>query len=258
MRSFQCVWIVAVLSTLSCSQKDPGDGGGEAGSSGRAGGGGTGGTSGGGAGGDNLVADDYYPMVAGSTLTYRHLGGTPWDDKTTISATQYKGEDAYLSEGAADPKGEVSKNTLTRDGTRIYRAYKEEFRAGTLQGTVEYLPGFIRFDSAWADAEEGYSENIGYTRIEKTAAGSVIANDEREHTYTIEKKNDSVTVPAGTFDDCIRVRRTRIRGNPANAADDDDKVFWFCRGIGKVNEVSEIGGSSEELVSCTIPGGSCP
>jgi hypothetical protein len=56
----------------------------------------------------------------------------------------------------------------------------------------------------------------------------------------------------------MRVRRTRVRGNPANASDDDDKVFWFCAGIGKVKEQSEIGGSTEELVSCDIPGGLCP
>jgi hypothetical protein len=74
----------------------------------------------------------------------------------------------------------------------------------------------------------------------------------------VEKLHDSVSVPAGKFDDCMRVRRERIRGNPAKSADDDDKVFWFCPGIGKVKELSEIGGGTEELVSCKIPGGLCP
>jgi hypothetical protein len=68
-----------------------------------------------------------------------------------------------------------------------------------------------------------------------------------------------VTVPAGTFDDCLRVRRVRVRGSASsNSSDDDDKVFWFCAGIGKVKELSEIGGGTEELVSCDIPGGLCP
>lgn len=246
MRSSQWLWLSFALFALGCSQKDP-DEGPVGGNKGDAGGGGA-------------VADDYYPMVAGSTLIYRHSGdGAPWDDRTEVRATQYMGKAAYITEGAPDPKGETSKNTITRDGTRLYRAYKEELKGGNVQGTVEYVPGFIRFDAAWTDVDEGFSENITYTRIEKTAAGSVIAEDNREHTFTVEKLGDSVTVAAGTFDDCIRVRRTRVRGSAStNSSDDDDKVFWFCAGIGKVKELSDIGGGTEELVSCDIPGGLCP
>jgi hypothetical protein len=116
----------------------------------------------------------------------------------------------------------------------------------------------LRFDAAWTAKDEGYAEMVTYTRIEKTQAGNVITEDNREHEFKVEKLEDSVTVIAGTFDDCIRVRRTRIRGNPANSSDDDDKVLWFCAGIGKVKELSEISGGSEELVSCSIPGGNCP
>lgn len=247
MRSSRWLWLVCVLFGLGCSQKDPdvepdpdeeeNDGGGDA----------------------DSVADDFYPMVVGSTLTYRHSGaGTSWDDKTSITATTVDGKAAYTSEGAPDAKGETSKNTIIRIGTQILRSHKQEYKAGVAQSTVDYVPGFIRFDSAWVDKAEGFEENISYKRIEKTAAGSVIAEDDREHTYRVEKTSESVTVPAGTFADCLRVRRTRVRGNPANASDDDDKVFWFCAGIGKLRELSEIGGGNEELVSCDIPGGLCP
>lgn len=244
MRSAPWLWSMCMLCALGCSQKDPGakpEPAKEAGADAES------------------VADDYYPMVAGSTLTYRHSGDTsPWDDRTQVSATKVGGEDAYLTEGAPDPKGETSRNTIIRIGTRILRSHKQEFKAGVAQGTVDYDPGFIRFDLAWVDAGDGFSENLTYKRIDKTAAGSVISQDDREHTWTVEKRSDSVSVPAGDFNDCLRVRRTRIRGNPANATDDDDKVFWFCAGIGKVKELSEISGSNEELVSCDIPGGLCP
>jgi hypothetical protein len=246
MRSSRWLYLSCMLCGLGCSQKDPDvkpDGGGK-----------------GDAGGDvESVADDFYPMVAGSTLTYRHSGdGTPWDDETKVSATKVAGEDAWLTEGAPDAKGETSKNTIIRTGTRVLRSHKQEYKAGVAQGTVDYTPGFIRFDAAWVDKDDGYSDDVSYKRTEKTAAGSVIAEDDREHTWTVEKRRESVTVAAGKFDDCMRVRRTRIRGNPANASDDDDKVFWFCAGIGKVKELSEIGGGNEELVSCDIPGGLCP
>jgi hypothetical protein len=239
------LYLSCLLCALGCSQKDPdvqSDGGAKD------------------AGGDvESVADDFYPMVPGSTLTYRHSGGgSSWDDETKVSATKVGGEDAWLTEGSPDAKGETSKNTIIRMGTRVLRSHKQEYKAGVAQGTIDYAPGFIRFDAAWVDKADGHSENVSYKRTEKTSAGSVIAEDDREHTWTVEKRRDAVSVAAGDFDDCIRVRRTRIRGNPANASDDDDKVFWFCAGIGKVKELSEIGGGNEELVSCEIPGGLCP
>ena len=250
MRSWSWLCLACALSALGCSQKDPGGGTADA-------------------GGDRedagdvpsvSVKDDYYPMVAGSVLTYRHSGDSaPWDDKTEVSdAADWQGNDAYLTKGAPDPKGETSENTIIRMGTKLLRAHKKEFKAGVAQGTVDYEPGFLRFDSAWAKVQDGHADQVSYKRTEKTAAGSVISEDNREHTFTVEKLHDSVTVPAGKFDDCMRVRRERIRGNPAKSADDDDKVLWFCPGIGKVKELSEIGGGTEELVSCKIPGGLCP
>jgi hypothetical protein len=245
MRSSPWLSLACVLCWLGCSQKDPGAKPPSAKDSGT---------------GEESVATDFYPMVAGSTLTFRHSGnGSPWDDKTQVSATQVGGEDAYLTEGAPDPKGETSQNTIIRIGTRILRSHKQSLKASVAQGTVDYEPGFIRFDSAWVDVDDGFAENIAYKRIEKTAADTVISEDDREHTWTVEKRKDTVSVPAGDFKNCMRVRRMRIRGsNAANSSDDDDKVFWFCAGVGKVKELSEIGGSNEELVSCVIPGGLCP
>jgi hypothetical protein len=253
MRIWSVAWMSAAL-LCGCSQEDPGD-------QPSAGTGGDGPSAGAGGGGGASVATDYYPMVDGSTLTYRHDGNAAADEATTVSDAEYtRGEEAWLTEGAPDSKGESSKNTIIRIGTQILRAHKEEFRNDTLTGIVEYEPGFIRFDRAWADQEQGFMETISYKRIEKSAGGTVIAEDMREHTYTIEGKDVSVTVAAGTIDNCLQVRRLRARGNPANASEDDDKIFWFCQGIGKVREEAVVagGGGTEELVSCEIPGGSCP
>jgi hypothetical protein len=250
MRS--CCWLclACVVCAAACSQKDPGKARDSAMDDDKDAGDTT----------AESVAKDYYPMVAGSTLTYRHSGNvSPWDDKTVVSdSPDWQGNQAYLTEGAPDPKGETGENTIIRVGSKLLRAHKKELKADVVQGTVDYDPGFLRFDAAWAKVEDGHAEQVKYNRVEKTAAGSVISDDDREHTFTVEKLHDSVTVPAGKFDDCMRVRRERIRGNPAKSADDDDKVFWFCPGIGKVRELSEIGGGTEELVGCKIPGGLCP
>ena len=66
-----------------------------------------------------------------------------------------------------------------------------------------------------------------------------------------------VVVPAGSFTDCIQIRRSRMP--PSNPVDEgDQKLFWFCDGVGKVKEIDEIVLKMEVLVSCTVPGGRCP
>jgi hypothetical protein len=265
MSRMRTLWFGMSLAALlcACSQDDPGStDGGKSGSSdaGRGGRGGSdAGDSGSGGSASGGVANDYYPMVAGSSLTYRK---DSVDEVTRVSATEFDGESAWLTEGDPDAQGDVSKNTIIQIGTQILRAHKEELRNGTLRSSVDYEPGFIRFDRAWADAEEGETVMLGYQRTETLAGGSMLPADQREHTYTIEESPASVTVPAGTFDECMKVRRLRVRNvGGTGSSDDDDKVFWFCKGIGKVKESAVIQGAettNEELVSCDIVGGACP
>ena len=60
---------------------------------------------------------------------------------------------------------------------------------------------------------------------------------------------EPVEVAAGSFDDCLRMRRV-------NEDSLETKIFWFCDGVGKVLEhgVDEVGAilSSEELTAYTI------
>jgi len=50
----------------------------------------------------------------------------------------------------------------------------------------------------------------------------------------------TVTVPAGTFDNAIVLART---------SDGSEKFYWFVAGVGKVKEE---GGQTEELVSYQV------
>jgi hypothetical protein len=79
----------------------------------------------------------------------------------------------------------------------------------------------------------------------------------RAHVYTVEDVSESVTVPAGTFRNCLRIRRERDLTNPdlmgATDQAEQDKLFWFAPGVGKVREENSMTGMTEVLVDYEIP-----
>jgi hypothetical protein len=201
----------------------------------------------------------YYPVSDGATWVYRHMGGNDtWDEHVELSHVTHDGEAAFMLRDTVGPSGTRSETVLGRVGSQIARIYREEFRGIALQATASYDPGFVRFDHAWVERADGYTETLSYTRLERDADGAITADGERSHHYTIEDHDDTVEVPAGTFDECIRVRRSRVRETTAAPVEGDEDLFWFCPGIGKVKEEDQATLESEELVSCDIPDGACP
>jgi len=68
-----------------------------------------------------------------------------------------------------------------------------------------------------------------------------------EHRFTIESTTDAVVVPAGSFDNCIRLREHEGRGDPPF-----DVVAWFAQGVGIVKEQTWVEDQmieEQELVS---------
>jgi hypothetical protein len=269
-------WLgVCALLWAGCSQaapNDPSRGGDNAGSGGGvAGAAGPGGASGSGASGSGASGSgglagsggaaeaDYYQLTEGASWTYRHVGGSStWDEVVMQSATQYQGASAVLLIDNAGPSGSHSETVLQAEGTRISRVFRDELIGSTIELSTEYDPGFLRYDRAWEDESPGYAQTYTYARVEFDGTGQVVGEAERSHTFTVEALNDSVTVPAGTIEQCLRVRRERVRGSGDAPADDDVDLFWFCAGIGKVLEENQATGEREELVACDVPGGNCP
>lgn len=239
-----------------------GSGGASGGTGGSTGGsGGTGGSSGGtgGTSGGTAEDGDYYPMSDGATWTYRHTGGSStWDEIVMQMTTEYEGAPAVMLVDNAGPSGTHSETILKEDAGRIYRVYLDELTGTTIDLSTEYVPGFLRFDRAWQTKQAGFMETAMYDRTEYDGSGAVTGEAERSHMFTIEALDETVTVPAGTIENCIRVRRARVRAAGDTPADDDVDLFWFCKGIGKVLEESVATGQREELVSCSVPDGECP
>lgn len=66
-------------------------------------------------------------------------------------------------------------------------------------------------------------------------AHSWLDPDSSDHRFTIESVLDSVAVPAGTYDNCVRVREHEGRGDPPY-----DVLVWFAQGVGLVKEQTII------------------
>ncbi|XXF75902.1 hypothetical protein P2318_22965 [Myxococcaceae bacterium GXIMD 01537] len=58
----------------------------------------------------------------------------------------------------------------------------------------------------------------------------------RTYVWVVEKVNDTVTVPAGTFTNATKLVRTRLdkEGNPSK-----ERTYWLVPGVGKVREEGE-------------------
>jgi hypothetical protein len=205
------------------------------------------------------VADSYYPLVDGARWTYRHTGGeTEWDEEVTQTIVPFEGRPAVLLQDSPGPSGTRSASLLVRDEARISRVYRAELMGERPTNSVEYDPGFLRFDEAWPAEDIGFSASYDYRRIEYDASGRKKSSGDRTHTFTIEALSEAIRVPAGTFDDCVRIARTRLRPESEPAMEGDDELFWFCAGVGKVKEQDRTGGNTEELIACDVPGGRCP
>ncbi len=260
------VWLSLAVALLAagCGQKDPptaGTGGaagvsGSGGIGGTAGVGGTAGTAGtggaAGSAGTGGATDPYFPLVDGATWTYLHTNAdsTTRTETVTLASTTHEGQAGFLMVDSPNASNEHEENVLVRAGTSVVRIYSETYTGAALLFSVTYEnPGFVRFDDAWHDRAVGYSEDRTYTRTEYDAQGLNPIVDPRTQRFIVEAHGETITVPAGTFTDVIRVRRDRV-----GFTNDSNKQFWFAPGVGKIREYDLLTTDMEELTAYNVPG----
>jgi hypothetical protein len=185
----------------------------------------------------------------GASWKYLHSNGG-WEE--TVSVEALAAADRVLVLSSEDLDGFSSKSTYQVEEGEVLRVAEETLLDGALEHSVTYDPGFLRFSAAWADADVGFSERRAYERTETKAGGSPKAPADRAHIFTVESLSDSVNVPAGSFRNCLRVHRKRdYEGTDATGAtvsEDQEKLYWFCPGVGKVREENVMTNSSESLL----------
>jgi hypothetical protein len=249
MRSARHIFAALAVSLSACSQTDPGS---------------------------PSESNDYFPLIDGARYEYKHSNGG-WTELVEIE----EGADGtFLQHQSGDPDGESSVSTFEVDDGDVLRVAEDQLVGGELVYSVVYDPGFLRFSGAWASADIGFEETRRYERTETEfhnggSAGSggsggsggtgggdagdagVVGETKdpqpRAHTFTVESVTETVKVPAGTFRNCVRVRRIRALDDPSiddpTQQEEQDKLYWFAPGVGKIQEENVMSGSTEQLES---------
>jgi hypothetical protein len=89
----------------------------------------------------------------------------------------------------------------------------------------------------WPETYMEYKASYNYAVMPPAVSMTMARNTD---TWTVMAANTSVTVPAGTFNNCIVVQKR-------TSAAQNTKEYTFCKGVGKVKEVGL--GQTEELAT---------
>ncbi len=69
----------------------------------------------------------------------------------------------------------------------------------------------------------------------------------------MEEREDVSTSNGKTYSNCLKVRRSKDWAAAESAEDAQEKLYWFCPGVGKVREQNVDSGNFEELVEYSLP-----
>lgn len=197
------------------------------------------------------------PMVEGATWSYFHSSG--WTETQTVALGEYDGKSVFIVSDTPNPSDDLRSDSyhVKVDGA-VERVYKEQFwvdpntQEDVIDTMTTYDPGFLRCNEAWADKEAGWAESPEYTRIETPAGQAAKAPEARKHTFTVEGREDVSTASGLEFTNCVKVRRGKDWA-ATDGEDVEEKLYWFCPGVGKVREENVVKGSYEELTEYSIP-----
>jgi hypothetical protein len=206
-----------------------------------------------------LDEQPYHPLVDGSWWEYAH---SDWVERVELTTTEVAGAPVFLMVDSPNPDDDLRSDSIISsiDG-RVARMTKDEYLVGaagaeTLTSSVTYGVGFTRFNENWADQAVGFRETPAYERVETRPGQEPRAPEQRRHTFEIMSLSEQVSTGAGTFD-CIVIKRTKdwqAEEDGVDASDAQTKIFWFARGVGKVQEYNEESDNTEVLVGYSVPG----
>ncbi len=207
-------------------------------------------TGGGGTGGETSdepsepddVRDSYFPLGDGLTWTYQHVHPQEgsWDEVVTMTAGEFDGAPAWKLVDSPDRDGRHDIQywvEVTNDAgdTEVLRVHRDQMLGETAELTVDYDPGFLRFNYGWVGGDT--QTNI-YIRRAVDAQG-IQTNHERTQQFEVISTTATIEAADVTYENCLQFRRSR---------NNDSSVYWYARGIGKVYELDEVSGKVEVLM----------
>jgi hypothetical protein len=187
------------------------------------------------------------PWRVGNHWTYRVSDDTGLSTKeTTIESEETVG-------GTGPNAGETAYRVVTRKqdgadqtiswqidvGDTVVRYREQAFSASTDELELEehWSPSKLHIDGTEEHTRLGAEWLLTYSETKITPDGEEITDPDARDLWSVEAVGEEITVPAGTFHDCIVFRK--VGGS-------SPKTYWYQRGIGKIKET---GSQTEELVA---------
>ncbi|ATB27273.1 hypothetical protein [Melittangium boletus] len=187
-----------------------------------------------------------WPLTRGSTWTYRITD--PFKGvfekrveilgEETIPETTMTG----IAVRSVQPTKEEMSWQVERNGT-VLRLREEDRKQGKLEQVTTWSPATIK--SLSKEQPQGWSYTSDIRELTRTPADNSTEDKDKSYIWSVTAVNQTVTTPAGTFTNALRVERKRGDKNKP----EDDRVYWLVPGIGKVKEDGE---RLEELVAYDV------
>jgi hypothetical protein len=191
---------------------------------------------------------EYFPLGQGNTWTYREEDAQL--TVMTISGTQkINGVDAVKM---IDEDGDYQLFTNS-NGIVLYKEYAADDIPGCGWEQSIFNPP-VKFVDSLVSVGSTYISNTTHTETDctgKSATASI------SYEFTIEGI-ENVTVPAGTFNDCLKITGTfTVNGSTQT----NEQYIWLTKGLGQIKAISinKENGSivetwTEDLVSAVVGG----
>jgi hypothetical protein len=195
--------------------------------------------------GDNQPApQSLWPLTPGSSWTYRitdDLRGV-FEKRVEVLGQQTVPETAMTATAvrSVQPHLEERSWQIELESGLVVRLREEDREAGTLLRVMTWSPATVK--SLAKAQQQGWSYESAIREVARFGDGTVEEKD-RTYVWKVMAVNETVTVPAGTFTNAIRVQRDRPD------KEGKERTYWLVPGIGKVKEDGE---RLEELVSHDI------
>ncbi|ATB37455.1 lipoprotein [Cystobacter fuscus] len=186
-----------------------------------------------------------WPLTQGSSWTYRiqePSKGT-FEKRVEVLGEQVVPETTMKAVAvlSTQPNKEEMSWQLELDGT-VVRLREEDRKQGKVSQVTTWNPATVKALSKPRALGWSYTSDVR----ELTLADDGTPEDkDKTYVWRVVGVNETVTTPAGTFTNAIRLERKR--GDKVKP--DDDRTYWLVPGIGKVKEDGE---RLEELVSFDI------
>ena len=219
-----------------------------------------------GAGSATPLESSWFPMVAGASWSYRSRPNHPGLNQDVF--TVHKTTTVQAAEPGLEPKqtaflmrteksdGELTVSRDVEVDGRIVRLDESRLNHNPgpyRQDRVTLTPGKLRFDHNRMRVGESWTETFESSGVTGALPAPTLRRVEQ---WTVQSLSDIVVVPAGQFL-CARVRVVWNEvGGRRFGEKSGVKTYFFAQNVGKVAEAT--GGSTEELVSFSIPGSPPP